>query len=161
MILTSTTKSFISRNERKTFGGPIINTDTLNGEGEGNVFTGVCPFTPGRIPHPSRRGGHPSFLMGGNPFLGLDGVPPSQVWQGCTPIQDQDGGGGSLGLDGVPPQTRPGKGVPHPDMGRGTPIQVRSQAGGYPNQNNIACTCYAAVVCLLRLRRRTFLVPKT
>ena len=53
-------------------------------DGEGNVFTGVCLFTPrGEVPHP---------LMGGTPFPGPGrGVLPSQVGGGVPPSQVGEG----------------------------------------------------------------------
>ena len=78
---------------------------------EGNVFTGVCPFTPigGGYPHLTDRVGYPLPRSG-------QGVP----W--CTPSQQ----------DGVTPP-RPGQDeeYPLPRYGQGgTPSQVRM--GGYP-----------------------------
>ena len=123
--------------------------------GEGNVFTGVCPFTFAGL-SPSRRG--VSFLRA--PILSEGGT-PSQVLMGGYPLPRSGWGGGGgyppVQMGGVPPSqvrmgiippmSRPGKGVPPPpcpDLGRwyipvqtwegGTPspIQVRSQDGGYP-----------------------------
>ena len=73
--------------------------------GEGNVFTGVCPFTPMEgVPPPGQLGGgYPSQVrMGGT---------PSQVRMGSTPFPGQDGG-------------TPFQGTPHPGL--------RSGQQGYP-----------------------------
>ena len=56
---------------------------------------------------------------------------------GATPCQD-------LGR-GTPPQSRPGKGVPDPDMGMSSPCPGEVPGWGVtPNWYSIACTCYAA-----------------
>ena len=78
--------------------------------GEGNVFTDVCPSTP----------------IGGTPIWPIRGLPPSQIRIGDTPSQVRMGGGHPLprsGCGGTPSQVRMG--------GEGTPSQVR-MGGGYP-----------------------------
>ena len=96
--------------------------------GEGNVFTGVCPLhLRGGVHHPrSRQGGTPSQVkIGGYPTSGLDrGYIILLIWG--VPIQDQDRGVPHP-ADGVP-HPRSEWGVPHPRWGQGTPI-IRM---GYP-----------------------------
>ena len=87
----------------------------------------------------SRGGVPPSFPMGVTPFSGLNGGTPVLTWEGGIPHPDL--------RRWYPHQSRPGKGVPPFRPGKGVPLphpgQVPGQ-GGTPNQNSIACTCYAA-----------------
>ena len=124
---------------------------TFRRNGEGNVFTGVCPFTPGEgggVPGlRSRLGGWvtPSQVwIGGYPILLMGSTPP-QVWMGGAPSQVWTGGVPHPGLDGemcphpadrgVPPskiRTGGTLGYPLPRTGWGTPPVSK------------ASTCYAA-----------------
>ena len=83
--------------------------------GEGNVFTGVYPFTfAGRgVPHPAD--------LGGIPFFPTRGIPPSFLTSGGYPILPNQGE--SPSQVGVYPHPRSGWGVP--------PSQVWT--GGYPH----------------------------
>ena len=107
--------------------------------------------------------------------MGGGGVTPGQegggrychlVRMGGYPISDQDGGY---------PTSWPEMGYPHPGQlpgqdggyplsagwGYPPPIQVPSQDGGgevTPNQNNIACICYAAGGMPLAFTQEDFLV---
>ena len=101
--------------------------------------------------HSSRGVPHPADWGGGTPFPGLDrGVPhPADEGGGGNPFPGLDRGvpllrqGGYPTWEGVPPW----QGVPPPLAG--VPP---------PHQTSTACTCYTAAVCLLRSRRRTFLL---
>ena len=75
----------------------------------GYVFTGVCLFNFGGVPHPrSVGGGYPiPGLGGGVPQVWVGGT-PSQVWMWGVPHLGLDGGGVTWGtpqpgLDRVPP----------------------------------------------------------
>ena len=128
--------------------------------GEGNVFTGVCPSTP------TARGGgvpHPRSEQGGTPFLGQDmgylipgqdggrgyqvppaawGTLPSAGW-GNLPSHQQDGvSPPPHQQDGVPPRSR---------------SQVRTGGGVLPTETAWRVLAPRRAVCLLPSRRRTFL----
>ena len=102
--------------------------------GEGNVFIGVCPFTPtgGGGSTPSKVwtvGCTPSCWWGGGPIPGLDGEVPHPRSRWGVPI---------LLIRGVP-HPRSGQGVPHPADGGGFPIPgldrgypILLMGGGYP-----------------------------
>ena len=109
-------------------------------------YLGYCP--PGQVwmveGYPSR--GYPIqvLMVGGTPGGGVPqpGGTPSRSWWWQVPRYPP------LGLDG-------GGGTP----ARGYPIQVLmvgDTQGTPPRQSSIASTSYAAAVCLLRSRRRTF-----
>ena len=91
---------------------------------KGYVFTAACLLTfAAGVPHPSRRGGAPSFLTGGGgtPILPNKGDTPSLVRMGVNRLRSGQGYPGAtpapklgLGLDGVPPPAPSGiDGVPH------------------------------------------------
>ena len=136
----------------------------------GKVLFSVCQFTP-------RQGeGYPIWLMGG-------GVTPSQVWMG-VPIPGPDGGYPVAGLDRGGVSHPADRGYPHPRSGWGYPphqdwvgvppppsrldgVPPRSRLDGlppcpglvgYPPVRRQISTCYAGAVCLLRSRRRTFML---
>ena len=109
-------------------------------DGEGNIFTGVCPFTStgGGGVHPSQVGG------GGGWFTPLPcvrtgwGYPTGWDWMGVPPIRPGWGTLSPSGLDGIPP--RNGWGYPLP-IGRSGDRAATQRA-----------------VCLLHSCSRTFLL---
>ena len=119
---------------------------------------GGYPSFPLGVPHPSQQGGgvSPSFLTGGTPFPGLDGS--------STPCPNLDE---RYPLPrSAPPVSRMryplSEGTPHPDLGRGTPPPP-SRSGprtrGVPPTGTASCVLATRrEVCLLRSRRRTFLL---
>ena len=116
-------------------------------QGWGKVLFSVClsVHISGGVPQ-SGLGGVPHPKSGGYPIPGLDGVPPSQTW------------------DGVPPP-RPGTGYPRilgwgtpPDLGRGTLPPPDLRWGTPPPTWDIASTCYAVGGMPLAFTQEDFLV---
>ena len=150
---------------------------------EGNVFTCVCPSiclsTPGGVPWPGPGGGGGGILAksrwercptSGTPPVGPgQGVPNRGYPTMATPIRPGRGGT----LTGVPHL-----GYPHQNWPGDTPPQVHpllDLAGGYPLSDLAGGTLTGypisyritdgvldtpRSVCLLRSRRRTFLLKK-
>ena len=116
--------------------------------GEGYVFTGVCPSTPmgrgtpiwpggyplprsgwGRVPHPrSGQGGNPFQVRQGRyPFPGQDGVPHPMSGQGVTPSHVRTGGYPIQGQNRVYPFPGPRMGGTHPRSEWGVPLPRSGQ----------------------------------
>ena len=125
----------------------------------------VCLFTRG-VPHLGDWGGaspsqvqaggtpSPSAGWGTPPSRPGKGVPPTWTWEGvATPRPD-------LGREYCPAWTWE-EVPPCPDLEGGTPPPPspgQVQGRGYPNQNSIACTCYAAGGMPLAFTQEDFLV---
>ena len=89
-------------------------------DGEGNVFTGVCPFTGGGTPVPGSFPGLWSQVLSW-------GMP--QSWPGGTPVP----AGGTQDRTGVPPQPEQDWGIPLPrdrtaDAARGMPLGLSCES---------------------------------
>ena len=108
-----------------------IFTARFQKEREGNVFTGVCPFTPmgGGYPHLANRGGDtPSQVRSG-------GYPLPRSGQEDYPIPGQNRGypfpRSGWGYPGYPSLVSR-MGYPHQQDGVPPPFQVPGEDRGYP-----------------------------
>ena len=135
-------------------------------DGEGNTFTDVCPSTGGYpsprslVPGPFSGVPQSQLGVGGVPhsWLGYSrtGVPPGQERTGTPPSQDRTGV--PPGWDRCTPSPSWDWGTSQPELGY-PPAGTGVPPSPPPRQNSRVSSCYAAAVCLLQSRRKTFLFP--